>query len=161
MLVQPRRRGNDIDLHPYSLLVSDGRAVTAFCLDFQTIKTKKTVPSFISHIQTLFAERKQRKTAQRPLPTLAQRVCHPILDVLDAQACTGRRHLTSTQREQLQHSMKTANELGLTLVENALSHYLAQPQPEVESLLRIVFLCDRLQRFQNGLPIVLRQLSSA
>ncbi|MBD0846462.1 SWIM zinc finger domain-containing protein [Pectobacterium versatile] len=161
VLVQPRRRGNDIDLHPYSLLVSDGSVVTAFCLDFQTIKTKKTVPSFISHIQTLFAERKQRKTVQRPLPTLAQRVCHPILDVLDAQACTGRRYLTSTQREQLQHSMKTANELGLTLVENALSRYLAQPQPEVESLLRIVFLCDRLQRFQNGLPIVLRQSSSA
>ncbi|MBS4430031.1 SWIM zinc finger family protein [Pectobacterium punjabense] len=161
VLVQPRRRGNDIDLHPYSLLVREGGVVKAFSLDFQTVKSEKKALGFISHIQTMLAEKRQRKTVQRPPLTLAQRICQPILGVLDAQACTGRRHLTTTQREQLQHAMKTANELGLTLVERALSHYIAQPQPEVDSLLRVVFLCDRLQRLQNGLPIVLRQASSA
>ncbi|PWD60764.1 SWIM zinc finger family protein [Pectobacterium parmentieri] len=161
VLVQPRRRGNDIDLQPYSLLVRESGIVKAFCLDFQTIKSEKKALGFISYIQTMLAEKKQKKTVLRPPMTLAQRICQPILDVLDTQACTGRRHLTATQREQLQHAMKTANELGLTLVERALSHYLAQPQPQVDSLLRVVFLCDRLQRFQNGLPIVLRQPSSA
>lgn len=161
VLVQPRRSGNDIELQPYSLLVKEGNTVTTFCLDFQTIKSKKKVLGFISHIQTMLAEKKQRKAVKRPPLTLAQRICQPILDVLDAQACTGRRQLTTMQKEQLQHCMKTANELGLTLVERALSHYLAQPQPEVDSLLRVVFLCDQLQRFQHGLPVVLRDSLTA
>ncbi|WP_409309314.1 SWIM zinc finger family protein [Pectobacterium sp. B1J-3] len=161
VLVQPQRRGNQIELHPYSLMVNDGGAVIAFCLDFQTIKSKPKMPNFIGRIQALLTQKKQSKIVRQPAPTLAQRVCRPILDVLDAQACTGRRHLTEMQREQLQTCMKIANELGLTLIERALAHYLAQHQPKGSQLLRVVFICDRLQRLQHELPLVLRQSSSA
>ncbi|WP_340607747.1 SWIM zinc finger family protein [Xenorhabdus bharatensis] len=155
--VQPVRREQRIDLIPTTLWLKKGDDITLFYLDFDFHPRKKQRSAFISHIQEYMAKKKRQNAAHYSEPTLSQKLCRPILSILEAQACTGRQSLSISQKEQLDLSRQTAEDLGMDLLAHCLQDYLIlNKQNAAESLLRLTWLCHQLQQLQSQLPIQLR-----
>ena len=154
--VQPIYREQQIDLIPLTLWLKKDDHIEYFYLDFDAFPRRKKRSTFISHIQAFM----EKKTQQKALPlaqlTLAQQLSRPILSVLETQACTGRRRLTSTQRDQLEACRQTAADLGVTLLEQSLTRYLSSDNTDYMSLVKLTWLCHRLQQLQNPLPIQIK-----
>ncbi|MEQ2025554.1 SWIM zinc finger family protein [Xenorhabdus szentirmaii] len=163
--VQPVRQEQHIDLIPTTLwLKSNGLKnnelknnddVELFYLDFDHYPRKKKQSTFISHIQDHMAKKKRHNAMHHSEPTLAQKLCRPIFSVLETQACTGRHTLSPSQKEQLELSRQAAEELGLDLLASCLKSYLTLTTKDTGSLLRLIWLCDRLQQLQSQLPLQL------
>nr|WP_314265022.1 SWIM zinc finger family protein [uncultured Moellerella sp.] len=154
--VQPIYREQQIDFIPLTLWLKKADNIEYFHLDFDSFPRKKKRSTFISHIQAFM----EKKTQQKALPvaqlTLAQQLSRPILNILETQACTGRRTLTSTQKEQLEACRQTAADLGITLLEQSLTRYLSSNNSDYLSLLKLTWLCHRLQQLQNQLPLQIK-----
>lgn len=156
--VQPVRKEQGIDLIPTTLWLKNGDHVELFYLDFDHYPRKKKPSTFISRIQEYMAQKKQHSTMLADTtPTLAQQLSCPLLSVLEAQACTGRYGLSPQQKTALAQCLQTANDLGMAFMAQQLRQYLAQPLSQTADLLRLVWLCDRLQQLQSPLPIRLAE----
>ncbi|AHG20917.1 SWIM zinc finger protein [Chania multitudinisentens RB-25] len=152
--VQPVRKEQGIDFIPTTLWLKKEDGVELFYLDFDHYPRKKKPSMFISHIQNYMARKKQQSAILLgTVPTLAQQLSRPLLSVLEAQACTGRYGLSPQQKNDLAQCLQTANDLGMAFLASQLKHYLAQPVSQAENLLRLIWLCDRLQQLQSPLPI--------
>lgn len=155
--VQPVRRDLNIDLLPTTIWIKTEKGIELFYLDFDQFPRKKKQSGFISRIQEYMAKRKQQTAMHHSEPTLAQKFCRPILSVLEAQACTGRELLSEMQKEQLEISKHTADDLGMTLIADQLAYYLALTSRDSRALLQLIWLCDNLQQLQSPLPIQLNE----
>lgn len=155
--VQPVRRDLNMDLLPTTIWLKTTKGIELFYLDFDQFPRKKKQSEFISRIQEYMAKRKQQTAMHHSEPTLAQKFCRPILSVLEAQACTGRELLSEMQKEQLEISKHTADDLGMTLIANQLARYLTLTTRDPQALLQLIWLCDNLQQLQNPLPIQLNE----
>ncbi|MEQ5325039.1 SWIM zinc finger family protein [Proteus sp. fly-1008] len=151
--VQPVRRDLNIDLLPTTIWINTEKGIELFYLDFDQFPHKKKQSGFISRIQEYMAKRKQQTAMHHSEPTLAQKFCRPILSVLEAQACTGRELLSEMQKEQLEISKHTADDLGMTLIADQLAYYLTLTSRDSRALLQLIWLCDNLQQLQSPLPI--------
>ena len=145
------------ELEIVAITVQPEKGIEMFYLDFDQFPRKKKQSGFISHIQEYMAKRKQQTAMHHSKPTLAQKFCRPILSVLEAQACTGRERLSEMQKEQLERSKQIADDLGMTLIANQLTRYLALTARDSQALLQLIWLCDNLQQLQNPLPIQLNE----
>lgn len=155
--VQPVRRDLNMDLLPTTIWIKSEKGIEMFYLDFDQFPRKKKQSGFISRIQEYMAKRKRQTAMHHSEPTLAQKLCRPILSVLEAQACTGREQLSEMQKEQLEIGKQTAEDLGLTLIANQIAHYLSLTSRDTQALLRLIWLCDNLQQLQTPLPIQLNE----
>ncbi len=155
--VQPVRRDFNIDLLPTTIWIKTEQGIEMFYLDFDQFPRKKKQSGFISHIQEYMAKRKRQTAMHHSEPTLAQKFCRPILSVLEAQACTGREQLSAMQKEQLERSKQIADDLGMTLIANQLTRYLALTARDSQALLQLIWLCNNLQQLQSPLPIQLNE----
>lgn len=155
--VQPVRRDVNIDLLPTTIWIRKEQGIEMFYLDFDQFPRKKKQSGFMSRIQEYMAKRKRQTAMHHSEPTLAQKFCRPILSVLEAQACTGRALLSEMQKEQLAISKQTAEDLGMTLIAEQLTHYLALTTRNPLALLQLIWLCDNLQQLQSPLPIQLNE----
>lgn len=153
--VQPMKRDNTIDLLPTTLWIKKAKEIELFYLDFDHYPRKKKQSTFISRIQEYMASRKRKTEIHKNELTLVQQFCRPILSVLETQACTGRNTLSQMQKDELILSRNTANDLGITLIADKLTEYLALTSRSSSALLQLIWLCDNLQQLQIPLPIAL------
>jgi len=120
-------------LVPFAALSTDANGhVHAISFDFANEPVRQT--SLAQRILRLMQRRKDLAPVTA-LPTLAERLLQPVLQVLDAQAATGRMTLTETQREQLHTAAGSIAAAGLHTLSRALDTHCATPGPE--TLLRL------------------------
>lgn len=120
-------------LVPFAALSTDANGhVQAVSFDFANEAARRT--SLAQRILRLMQLRKDLAPVTAP-PTLAERLLQPVLQVLEAQAATGRMTLTQTQREQLHTAGGPIAAVGLHTLSRALDTHCATPGPE--TLLRL------------------------
>lgn len=120
-------------LVPFAALSSDTNGqVHAVSFDFANEPARRT--SLAQRILRLMQSRKDLAPVAAP-PTLAERLLQPVLQVLEAQAATGRMTLTQTQREQLNMAAGPIAAVGLHTLSHALDTHRKTPGPE--TLLRL------------------------
>jgi len=134
-------------LVPFAALSTDANGqVHAVSFDFAKEPTRRT--SLAQRILRLMQLRKDLAPVAAP-PTLAERLLQPVLQVLEAQASTGRMALTQTQHEQLHMAASPIAAVGLHTLSRALDAHCATPGPE--TLLRLHRLSLWVLQL-NGLP---------
>jgi len=120
-------------LVPFAALSTDaGGQVQAVSFDFADEPARRT--SLAQRILRLMQLRKDLAPPVAP-PTLAGRLLQPVLQVLEAQAATGRMALTQTQQEQLNRAASPIAAVGLHTLSRALDAHCAAPGPR--TLLRL------------------------
>lgn len=120
-------------LVPFAALSTDANGqVQAVSFDFAKEPARRT--SLAQRILRLMQLRKDLAPVTAP-PTLAERLLQPVLQVLEAQAATGRMALTQTQREQLHLAASPIAAMGLHTLSRALDAHCSTPGPE--TLLRL------------------------
>lgn len=150
VLVRVERTSATTLLVPLSLLSSDAKGqVHAVSLDYANEAVRPT--PLAQRILRLVQWRKEQAAPAAALPTRAQRLLGPVLDVLETQAATGRMPLTAQQSERLQAALAGIGSVGLHTVASALQGHLAAPQPA--GMLRLQQLCQRTVEL-DGLPSI-------
>jgi hypothetical protein len=120
-------------LVPFAALSTDANGqVQAVSFDFANEPVRRT--PLAQRILRLMQLRKDLAPATTP-PTLAERLLQPVLQVLEAQAATGRMALTPTQRAQLKLAAAPIAAVGLHTLSQALEAHCTTPSPE--ALLRL------------------------
>jgi hypothetical protein len=120
-------------LVPFAALSShaDG-LVHAVSFDFASEPARPT--PLAQHILRLLQQRKDQAPASAP-PTLTGRLLQPVLQVLEAQAATGRMALTPAQRDQLCAAAPPIASVGWHTLGRALEAHMRRPGPD--TLLRL------------------------
>ncbi|WP_156292498.1 SWIM zinc finger family protein [Serratia oryzae] len=155
--VQPVRKEHGIDFIPTTLWLKRQDRVELFYLDFDCYPRARSTSTFIRYIRDYMAKKKhQRAMLSNGEPTLALQLTRPLLNVLEAQVCTGHYGLSQQQKADLQLCLQTANDLGMAFMANQITRYLAQPASPIEEALRLAWLCDRMQQLQSTLPVRLK-----
>lgn len=107
--------------------------------------------------QLLMMKQQQRAKFSSIQMSLSQKVCEPIFDVLLSLSCSGRMMLSSSQIETLQQQRQLALDAGMNILAKQITSLLAESKINVESILRLIYLCDLILRMQVELPIQLNQ----
>ena len=115
---------------------------------------KKTLKEVLAgRIEQLLAKKQQHSAARLQPPNLSQKVCEPILAVLETLSCSGRLHLTASQRSSLEAQRQLAEDAGLSVLAKALDAVLQPGQIAPRQLLALAYLCDSLIKMQVCFPL--------
>lgn len=150
-------------LQPLSVLIAeDVDNWRVFNLDFDRAEGKSGLRSIAaSHLNIVgrikqLLQRKQQQHQQQKLlnqQTLAQKITEPVLDVLESMAASGRLLLTATQQQLLIQQIDLAQQAGLDYLSAQCQPLTAQPTISAAQLLRLAYLCQRLQHMQRRVLI--------
>lgn len=140
-----------VTLQPSSVIVRRPNGLHLVALDFERPSKGKVVK------QSVLRERMARiavRLAVRSTPQasaldlarsgVAERIAHPILDVLDELAATGRARLNERHRELLRRQQALAADVALVVISDAIAALLAGDVIDPGTLLRCYFLAERL-----------------
>jgi hypothetical protein len=120
-------------LVPFAALTTDENGqVQVVSFDFSDEPARRT--SLAQRIARLLQLRKDLAPPATS-PTLAERLLQPVLQVLEAQAATGRMALTQSQQEQLNGAASPIAGVGLRTLSRALEAHCAASEPQ--TLLRL------------------------
>ncbi|MDR7656440.1 SWIM zinc finger family protein [Acinetobacter junii] len=153
-------KGHTLVLSPISLLITQNEKTRLFNLDFDQLnEPKKTLKeSIVGRIEQLLMMKQQQRAKFSSIQmSLSQKVCEPIFDVLLSLSCSGRMMLSSSQIETLQQQRQLALDAGMNILAKQITSLLAESKINVESILRLIYLCDLILRMQVELPIQLNQ----
>ncbi len=148
VLVVIQMEGGRIRLEPLSLLWVNAQAELAtFSLDFDAFKASKVgwVSPMLARITRLLTLKQNNAAlAQFEQPSLSQRLCDPVLDVLESLACTGRRQLSDYQREALLIQTDLVQAAGIELLAQRLKALTEAHEIMPNHLLAACHIIDRL-----------------
>lgn len=148
-------QGQQAVLAPVSAILKQDAGYTVFSLDFDHLaEKKKTLKEVLARrIEQLLAKKQQHSAARLQPPNLSQKVCEPILAVLETLSCSGRLHLTASQRSSLEAQRQLAEDAGLSVLAKALDAVLQPGQIAPRQLLALAYLCDSLIKMQVCFPL--------
>lgn len=150
--VQVVNRQQEIQLVPKTLWLKREQGIELFYLDFDFISRKKQPSKFINHILEYLMKKQQASSNFVPIPTLVQQLTRPIFSVIETQACTGRLQLSQSQKSELIYVVETLRELGMEWFAKQVECFANSLVQESEELLKLVYLCEQLERSQVPLP---------
>ena len=148
-------QGQQAVLAPVSAILKQDAGYTVFSLDFDHLAEKKKTlkEALAGRIEQLLAKKQQHSAARLQPPNLSQKVCEPILAVLETLSCSGRLHLTASQRSSLEAQRQLAEDAGLSVLAKALDAVLQPGQIAPRQLLALAYLCDSLIKMQVCFPL--------
>jgi len=148
ILVDVQMAGGRLRLEPLSLLwVNAQGELATFSLDFDAFKPRTanwTSPIMARIARLLTLKQNNKVLTQFEQPSLSQRLCDPVLDVLESLACTGRRQLSDYQREALLIQSNLAQAAGVELLAQHINTLTDAREIAPEHLLLACHLIDRL-----------------
>lgn len=161
LLVSPNQQDQHLELSPFSLLIEEEKTghIKPLCLDFELPKRfiSKLKGNFVNRIVEYVKHKKHLTQSSYSQPSISQRITRPLLNCLEAQACTGRKVFTQDQKDILNQCKQDAEQLGLPILATSLEQLYNQQRPILPQLLRNVYLCYVLQQMQCSVPIVLAE----
>ncbi|WP_369311147.1 SWIM zinc finger family protein [Providencia rettgeri] len=146
-----------IQLVPKTLWLNKGQNIELFYLDFESTPRKKQRSGFVNKIIEYMEKKQQTSNTFVPEIPLASQLVRPILSVLETQACTGRQQLSAAQQGEINGVVRTLEDLGTLWLANQIKVLTAAGDIPPESLLRLVYLCDKFERLQMPLPFQFTQ----
>lgn len=146
-----------VQLIPKTLWLKKDQGIELFYLDFESIPRKKPRSGFFNKIMEYMEKKQQQRNTFVPEITLASQLVRPILSVLETQACTGRQQLSSMQQTEIDYVIRTFEDLGALWLANQVKMLTASGEISPESLLKLVYLCDKFERLQMPLPFQFTQ----
>lgn len=141
-----------IQLVPKTVWLKKEQGIELFYLDFESIPRKKQRSGFFNKIMEYMEKKQQKYNTFVPEITLASQLVRPILSVLETQACTGRRQLSSSQHAEIGYVIRVLEDLGTIWLANQVKLLTASGEIPPENVLRLVYLCDKFERLQMPLP---------
>ncbi|MFT0210985.1 hypothetical protein VQ643_00005 [Pseudomonas sp. F1_0610] len=161
VLISPNQQDQHLEFSPFSLLIEDEKTghIKPLCLDFELPKRfiSRLKGNFVNRIIEYVKHKKRLVQSSYSQPSISQRITRPLLDCLEAQACTGRKVFTQEQKDTLTQCKEDAEQLGLTTLVNSLEQLYNQQRPILPQLLRTVYLCYVMQQMQCSVPIALAE----
>lgn len=154
--VQVRHQQHGVIFVPSAIWLEKEHGIQLFYLDFDSTPRKKQNSGFVSNIQEYMDKKYRRHTTFAPHPSLMEQLTRPIFSVLETQACTGRSGLSKHQIDELMLAKRTVQDLGMHWVAKQIEYYIENPQ-NINVLLRLIYLCEQLERSQLLLPLEFSQ----
>ena len=145
VLVQLGRRGGHRTIEPTGVFVREKSGLSLIVPDFVRPQPERAATKG----QALRARFDRMLHSPRPALvttaslTLAERICLPVLDVLEEVCATGRLTLTERQRGILNRQATLASDIALATVEAAVRTLLTSGPVSVPAVYRCLFVVDR------------------
>lgn len=173
ILVHQSIDGNAVSLEPISIIMENppkpankltqvqSPKFALFNLDFDEAarlgqQKSSSYELITGRITQLLNQKKRRQQIYQPSSptTLSERLCEPILQVLESAVGVGRLMFSDNQRQTLQSQAHLANDAGMTILADSLNSLL-QPTHAIaaEDIFKIAYLCDICLKLQIHFPV--------
>jgi hypothetical protein len=150
VLVHRRVNAGHATIEPSSVIVRERSGLRLIALDFVRARTPQPVKASalrerFNRLSMRFSKRlpDAETTSVLDHPTVAARLCDPVLDVLDELVATGRPRLNERQAAILRQQERMAQDLAISSVAESITALRIGDEIDQLALMRCYFLIDR------------------